>query len=181
MLHRENHFQELIQRLLECKHGTANAAAFEKICTEIMRLLFPYEFPLFLIQHPTHDNRYRMDLVCSIQKTTPFWQYITEKFKSDFLVCEFKNYEKSLPQNVVHDCTKYLPSHGFRNIAFLISRKGFSRNARTRSMDLLREGKVILDLTDDDLVEMLRMKERGEDPSEYLMDKLQRMLLDFSG
>ena len=56
-----------------------------------------------------------------------------------------------------------------RNVAFIISRKGFDSNAQKASLGCLKEsGKLIISLDDDDLIKMIYMKENGEEPSDYL-------------
>ncbi|MBQ3413933.1 MAG: hypothetical protein IJH39_00985 [Clostridia bacterium] len=39
------------------------------------------------------------------------------------------------------------------------------------------EGKLIISLTDEDLIEMLKKKEQGEEPSDYLLEKLENFLM----
>lgn len=65
-----------------------------------------------------------------------------------------------------------------RNVAFIFSRKGFDKNALTASYGVLKEhGKLIVDVQDRDLIEMLRMKENGEEPSDYLLDLIEAYLM----
>ena len=48
-------------------------------------------------------------------------------------------------------------------------------------MGCLREnGKLIIDLNDNDLIKMISMKENGEEPSDYLLDKVERLLMSVS-
>ena len=68
-----------------------------------------------------------------------------------------------------------------RNVAFLISRKGFDSNAEKAALGCLKEsGKLIISLDDNDLIKMLAMKETGEEPSDYLLDKVERLLMSVS-
>ena len=66
-----------------------------------------------------------------------------------------------------------------RGIAIIISPNGMDDNGGKACRGVLRdEGKLILSLTNDDLLEMLRMKEDGEDPADFLSDKLDELLID---
>lgn len=65
-----------------------------------------------------------------------------------------------------------------RNVAFMISRKGFDEHAREAAIGILKEyNKLIIDLTDEDLVEMINMKYSGEEPSDYLLAKVEELLM----
>lgn len=60
----------------------------------------------------------------------------------------------------------------------MISRKGFDEHAREAAIDILKEyNKLIIDLTDEDLVEMINMKYSGEEPSDYLLAKVEELLM----
>lgn len=172
--------QEFEDRLRSCLPGKEHARVYEKLMTAGAYTIGKNEFSPFIPQCATYDNSYIMDAAGGLKGTTPSWEKYAIKFDTDFVVFEFKNYNKPLPRKTVQDCAKYLPNQSHRNVAFLFSRKGFSKSARTYAMSLLREGKVILELIDQDMLEMLRMEERGDDPSEYLWDKLQRMRISIS-
>ena len=170
----------LIDELHNCPPGRAEAATYEKIGTEIMYTLFGEEFAEFLVQSPTNDGMYKMDLQCALKGSTPFWKYLKRKFNSDFLVVEFKNYSCPLRQTPVITTQKYLCSHAFRNVAFIISRKGLSPHAKQLVSGYLRSNQLLIELNDSDLVEMLRMKANKEDPSDYLLHKVYRLLMGVS-
>jgi len=66
-------------------------------------------------------------------------------------------------------------------VAFIISRKGFSDGARSAALGCLKESsKLIIDLTDNDLIHMIKMKQDGSEPSEFLLEKLQNYLMSIS-
>ena len=41
-------------------------------------------------------------------------------------------------------------------------------------------GKLIISLDDNDLIKMIYMKENGEEPSDYLLDKVEQILMSVS-
>ena len=76
---------------------------------------------------------------------------------------------------------KYLFNPALRNVAFIISRKEFDRHAHDATIGILKEsGKLIVDLTDDDLVKMILAKTNGEEPSDYLLNKVELLLMSVS-
>ena len=103
---------------------------------------------------------------------------IRHYYHSLFIVFEFKNSSKALPQNWIYTTEKYLFSAALRNVTIIISRKGFSKNALAAADGCLKEhGKLILDITDYDLEKMINIKVDGEEPADYLLGKLEERLM----
>lgn len=178
---------ELIQRLNECKLGKKNSGEYEKICEEILRTLFEVNyFNKLRNQYKTKDEHFRMDLIGSlkINQTSedgmhPFWQMLVQHYNSHFVVFEFKNYSKEIDQNLIYITEKYLFDAALRNVAIIISRKGFSKSAKFAAEGCLKEhGKLILDITNEDLTKMLEL--RSEQAADYLLDKLEEFLMGIS-
>lgn len=167
--------------LIHCKAGKKNFQEYERVCTNIIQYLFGKEFMITSDQHKTGDELFRMDLLCSLKGTSAFWELLIHHYNSRFIVFEFKNYAQSLPQNMIFITEKYLFNATLRNVAIIISRKGFTKNASIAAIGCLKEsGKLILDITDDDLVKMLHQKLEGDEPADYLLEKLERLLMSIS-
>ncbi|MBQ7229366.1 MAG: hypothetical protein IJX04_00495 [Oscillospiraceae bacterium] len=171
----------LISRLRGCPPGNKDAAAYETVCSDIIDHLFRSDFRQSYRQSGTADAMFRMDLQCSLRNTTEFWQFLYEAYKCRITVFEFKNYAAPIDQNLIYTTQKYLHPKLFRTVAFIISRKGFSPHARDAARGLLMEySKLIVDLTDEDLIAMLELKKRGGDPSDHLMRRVERMFMSIS-
>ncbi|WP_349156991.1 hypothetical protein [[Clostridium] symbiosum] len=96
-------------------------------------------------------------------------------------VFEYKNYSDYISQNLIYITEKYLFPVALRNVAFIISRKGFDLNAQKATFGCLKESaKLIISLDDNDLIKMIYMKENGEEPSDYLLDKVEQILMSVS-
>lgn len=175
----------LKKQLENCKTGTDYAAMYEKICQDIIEFLFPNAFYVISSQHKTQDEHFRMDLICSLrgesETTHPFWKILSRHYNSHFVVFEFKNYEKPIDQNLIYITEKYLFNAALRNVAIIISRQGFSDSARFAANGCLKENwKLIMSLSNWDLVEMLDSKARGDNPEESLLKILETTLLGIS-
>lgn len=171
----------LISRLQNCQPGNKESAVYETVCSDIIDHLFSSSLHQSHRQHTTTDAMFRMDLQCAHKRNTEFWQFVYEEYKCRIAVFEFKNYSDPIDQNLVYTTQKYLNPKLFRTVAFIVSRKGFSPHAREAAKRLLMDyNQLIIDLTDKDLVAMLEMKKCGEDPSEYLMRKVELMFMSFS-
>ena len=171
------------KRLAVCNTGKENGAdkEFETICTEIVKYLFETDFFRMSEQHKTEDEMFRMDLLCSLKGTKEFWRFLMNFYKTKFVVFEYKNYSDLISQNLIYITEKYLFSAALRNVAIIISRHGFDLNAQFAAAGCLKEhGKLIISLTDDDLIYMVAMKENGEEPSDYLLQQVEELLMAIS-
>lgn len=175
---------EKFQKMLDkCNPGREDQAdkQYENVCTEIIKYLFETEFYKVSEQYRTGDEMFRMDLLCSLKGTTEFWQFLINFYRTKFVVFEYKNYSDYISQNLVYTTEKYLFPVALRNVAFIISRKGFAPNAEKAAIGCLREnGKLIVSLNDEDLVTMIAMKENGEEPSDFLLDRVEQFLMSVS-
>lgn len=179
----EYYEDELLDKLKNCKPGKTKRAhiEYEKICSSIISYLFKSEFSQFSEQHTTDDEMFRMDIICALKGTTAFWDFLIRYYNTKFVVFECKNYKEKLKQNLIYVTDKYLFNPALRNVAFIISRSGFSDNAQKSAIGILKEqGKLIVDLTDEDLEIMICIKRNGQEPSDYLLDKIEKLLMGVS-
>jgi len=122
-----------------------------------------------------------MDMICSLKGTTEFWKFLMQFYNTKFVVFEFKNYSEKLSQNLIFIASKYLFPEALRNVAFIISRHGINNNAQlVVNSKIKSEKKLIVSLTDEDLLIMVAFKEQGKDPSDYLLEKVEKMLMSLS-
>ena len=182
-----NRIDELIQQLRDCESGRAHSSEYEKLCELIIRTLFEANyFNRLTSQHKTKDEHFRMDLIGSLkinqkneESMHPLWQMFVQHYNSHFVVFEFKNYSEEVDQNLIYITEKYLFDAALRNVAIIISRKGFSDSAKFAAEGCLKEhGKLILSITDKDLIEMLKV--RSDEAADYLLKKLEEFLMGIS-
>lgn len=179
----EEKYDYFRKKLKECKPGKDHnySNIFENICTEIIEYLFGSEFNKIKPQHLTEESIFRMDLICSLKGNAFFWKYLIQNFHTQFVVFEYKNYTAALDQNLIYVTEKYLFNAALRNVAIIVSRKGFSEHAVYAAKGCLKEnGKLILDVKEKDLLEMVKMKDEGNEPSDYLQNLLEVFLMSIS-
>lgn len=179
----EEQSEDFINRLKSCAFGRKNGvhAEYEALCEDIIRFLFESEFDLISSQHKTKDKIFRMDLLCSLKGNSRFWKFIQRHYNSVFVVFEFKNYNEKIDQNLIYITEKYLYNATLRNVAIIISRRGFHKNATHAALGALREnGKLILDVNDEDLITMIKMKKIGKEPSDELLHIAEKLLMSIS-
>ena len=95
------------------------------------------------------------------------------------IILEYKNYEDRITQNEIYTTEKYLYAKALRNISIIIARNGYDEHAQWAAKGSLREnGKLILLISSEELIEICEMRDRDEEPSEYLLNKLDNMLAE---
>ena len=182
-----NKNETLIKEIEDCPAGRENSREYEEICEKILRHLFEANyFNRLTSQHKTNDEHFRMDLIGSLkinqnndESMHPLWQMLVQHYNSHFVVFEFKNYTNKIDQNLIYITEKYLFDAALRNVAFIISREGFSDAAKFAAEGCLKEhGKLILDVTNEDLIKML--KSPSDNPADHLLTKLEEFLMGIS-
>ncbi|MCP1617034.1 restriction endonuclease [Pseudomonas sp. SLBN-26] len=170
--------KELSEDLRKLPFGRESAQAFEDLGTEIFKYLFENDLAGWLTQATTSDDLNRYDCVCRIKGVSLFWEFILHNINSRYLVLEFKNYSSEIDQGQVLTTEKYLYRNGLRTFAIICARKGASSSAIKMAQGAMREnGKLILILSDENLQEMLKLKETGREPSDYLFDLVDEFLM----
>ncbi|UTM56137.1 restriction endonuclease [Photobacterium sp. CCB-ST2H9] len=168
----------LCSELKSIHGGKKGWSDYEKKCTEILKYLFDLDLTGWQTQQRTDDGLNRFDLVTRIRTVSDFWMFICNELDSRYVVFEFKNYKLKINQGQVLTTEKYLHKRALRSVAFIISRKGISDNALKFSQGAMREhGKLIVNLTNEDLCNMLDMKEKGDDPNDYMFEKVDSFLM----
>ena len=179
--------RNLIMQMELCEKGHSEFANYEDLCVELLKNIFSEDLDLWYTQAVASCGMFRFDLICRIKdrKTNnepqygQFWKIIENYFNSIYIVFEFKNYSNKVTQKEIFMTERYLYAKSIRSVAIIISQNEYDENSRIAAKGCLREnGKLILLLTTKDLITMNEMKENGDDPSDYLLDKLDNFLLD---
>ena len=179
ILQHGDYTNSLIEEMNLCKAGGPLARTYEVLCHKLLENAFSEDLALWKEQQKSNNELYRFDLLCRIkdenQKT--FWSILERYFKSKYVIFEFKNYNKPITQKKIYTTEKYLYAKALRSVGIIIAAHGYDENAYWAAKGCLREnGKLIILLDTDDLIEMNKLKQNSEDPSIFLLDKLDVML-----
>lgn len=174
---------DLIQEIQNWKggRGVSPSAQYEKLCTRVLMRLFADDLTLWQEQANSDAGLFRFDLICKIKQDNrrEFWEMAERYFQSKYIIFEFKNYAGQVTQKEVFTTVRYLYTKVLRRIAIIISPNGIDTHADKAIRGALRdEGKLILSLTNQELIHMLKMQQRGEKPADYLSEKLDGLLID---
>ncbi len=168
-----------IQRLDSCPLGTAGWSTFETLCTEILTFLFVPPLTFHSRQARTYSGVNRRDAIFSNRQLTPSndpytknWHHLYVELNARMILFEFKNYDVSdIGHEEVNQTRNYLTEPMGRLAIMVCSKNPVESAYRQRnSVFSTNEKKVILFINKDKLKEMLAMKERGEDPTDLIVD-----------
>ncbi|KGR82755.1 hypothetical protein [Lysinibacillus odysseyi] len=156
---------------------------YENLCIGVLKTLFNDDLTLWKLQQKSNEDLFRFDLICKIKSGEPdgFWKIVSDYFKTKYVIFEFKNYSKKITQKEIYTTEKYLYAKALRSVAIIISPFGEDENSKKAIKGTLREnGKLILSLTNSDLVKMLEVIENNGDtlPSDYLNEMLDDLLIN---
>lgn len=168
----------LCKELMSIVPGRGAWHEHEKICERILEYLFPSDLTGWRKQQTTDDGLSRFDLICRVRPATEFWKFVIEHMFTRYVIFEFKNYSHQIGQGQILSTEKYLLERAFRRVAIILTRRGQDTNALRMTQGAMREsGKLILVLEDKDICKMLHMRERGDDPTDYLFQTTDDFLM----
>lgn len=178
-----NNPQKLIDRLEKCPVGKVGWVEFENICIDILKFLFLPDLLEPKIQARSYSGIDRRDAIFPNRnfKGNGNWAYLFKELGAKLIPFEFKNYDSSdINKNEVIQTSSYL-REPMGKLAVLCCSKEPVESAYIKRNTIYKDenGKVILFLTKDHFKEMIFIKERGEDPSDLIMDLLERFYIEY--
>ncbi len=180
-LQHDDYANSLIKELMLCKPGKKMFRTYEEICYDILKNIFADDLALWKKQQKSNKDLYRFDLLCRIKEgnNREFWGILEKYFNTKYIIFEFKNYREKITQKEIYTTEKYLYSKALRGVGIIISANSYDKNAHWASKGCLREnGKLIMLLNSSDLKEMCEMKLNSKEPSDFLLNKLDELLLE---
>lgn len=167
---------DMVTRLNAVPPGRAGWSEFENICTEILTFLFVPPLSQPKIQSRSYSGIDRRDAVFPNRQDLGdnVWAKIYRELGARLILFEFKNYDKTeIGKEEVNQTRNYL-NKAMGRLGIICSNKKPENQAYIKRNTIFsEEGKVILFITKDKLEEMLYIKERGDDPSDLIMDEIE--------
>ena len=166
-----SHGELLIDKLRHCPEGREGWSKYEDIGGEIFTYLFENCFRNYKAdyQSKTISGIFRRDmLVNNTYNSEPsFWKRIESDFGSKIIIIDFKNYQDPLNSDELHNVSKYF-NKIVGNFAIIFSRHGLDETAQKYQLELLSENKLVLCLSEEDIMDMIRLKNNGQNPTDSL-------------
>jgi hypothetical protein len=169
---------QLCKELRSTKMGKIGWSKYENVCIDILKYLFEEDLEGWKKQSATDDGLNRFDLACRIASEKFFWKFIVQNLNSMYILFEFKNYRNKITQSQILTTEKYLLERASRRVGIILTRKPPSDNAIRMTQGAMREhGKLMLIVDDEAVCKMLHLKERGDDPTDFLFERADSFLL----
>lgn len=168
----------LAEELKTIPPGKGTFAQFEGKCAEIIEYLFKDDFTAWTNQSSTDTSLHRFDMIARNISKHDFWISLQNHFRAKYIVFEFKNYEEAITQKEIYSTEKYLYLAAMRTVAIIVSREGANDNALSAARGALREhGKIILNVSVNELCDILTKSDDGGIASDEMASKLDKMLM----
>jgi hypothetical protein len=181
---------ELIQKLRECP--ASRSKLLENACEEVLTFLFCEDLPSEralgkpVSQSKTDQEYEKRDLVFRNRATEGFWAEARQLYDAEGIVVDAKNYSGEIEADQVRDISKYLKAYGLGRLGIITARKVPAETEAPASQmqrisSAIEEQKnqwrdpphrMIVLLGKEDLVQMLKMKANGQNPTDLLSDRI---------
>jgi hypothetical protein len=171
---------DLRRQLDSCPPGKAGWREFERVGVHALTHLFVPPLQPPLVQPRTLAGAERRDAVFPNRQRYPTsnWGLLHVDHGARMILTEFKNYGKEdIGPEEVAETSGHL-RHAWGRLAIMCcSKKPTTSAYRRRNTIYSEEKKLILFVTAMDLREMLDIKDRGEDPSDFIIDSVEEFYL----
>ncbi|MBY5792940.1 restriction endonuclease [Rhizobium leguminosarum] len=172
---------KFVERLKAIDPGDRDWRLYEHWCTEILTEIFRPDLGPPDTQVRSDDELDIMDAIFPIRSNAPPWSLVRSEYETRFVIAEFKNSAKKIGQKQVESIAQYFWPKAKRMFGILVSRQGSNDSAiAQRRRFWLDHDKMIVMLTDADLIEMLQMREGNEQPFDIIDAQLEEFLRTLS-
>lgn len=171
---------DLLAALDACPEGIAGWTQFEDIGTDILSYLLVPPLNAPYRQPRSFSGIDRRDAIFPNRVVNPetVWGRLLQDHRARMVLVEFKNYAGEIGKDEVDQTRSYL-TNTIGKLALLCCRRPPGKHALLRRNQVYtQDSKVILFLTEAHLREMIYMKERGEDPSLFIMSLVELFYME---
>lgn len=166
--------------LISLEAGKANWSKYQSLIADILEFLLcpPLEAPK--VELADSDKRNRRDIIFENASNDGFWLRVRDIYQGHYIVVDAKNYTKPLSKRPVLDISHYLKPYGCGMFAIITSRQGYgTAGSHAAKEQWIGNKKLIVSLSDSDLIKMLDLKKAGVPPEDVIKDHISdfRMVL----
>ncbi|OUR95899.1 hypothetical protein A9Q81_13655 [Gammaproteobacteria bacterium 42_54_T18] len=163
-----------IEELKSIKSGREEWSKYQKLIANCMEYLFapPLGKPLYELSDSTKTNR--RDIILPNYSEGGFWQFLRDNYFAHFIVIDAKNLTKHIEKKDVLQVSNYLKKFGTGLFGMIISRNNPHSNAiLTQREHWIADNKLVVFLQDEDIVQMLTMKDSSGNPEDVIRQKIE--------
>ncbi len=168
--------QTMLDRLWAIAPGIAGAGAYQREMLGILTYLFSPDLTDGKLEERTIDGTERRDIVFTNEADRSFWEYVRQQYGGLFVMFEAKNVAQVNSQHINQVATYLGDRIGRFGVILTRNQPAQAQIRKTHTVfNNDRDRKSILIMHDSDIERMLRLKDRGSDPTR----EIQQMYRDF--
>jgi hypothetical protein len=168
----------LSEELTALISGKETWSAYQRLTGRILERLFVPPLNPPLTEDSDEEGRNRRDIILPNYAESGFWAYLRMRYAADFVVADAKNYTDEIGKNEALSLLHYLKEDGAGLFGILMTRKGASEACRhALANHWIRHGKMVICLSDEDVLQMLRLKEAGDTPETVIRQTIETFRL----
>ena len=169
-----------IDKLKNCASGLGNWSEYQNLVGEILSYLFCPPLSQPLQEKSDYSKTNRRDFIFPNYSDFGYWAFLRTNYKADYIVVDAKNYGKKISKKEVLQIANYLKMHGTGLFALIVSRNECDTTAQFTLREVwAMDRKLIINLQDNDLEQMLLEKMSGREPENVLRQKIEDFRLSF--
>jgi hypothetical protein len=151
---------------------------YQKHIEKVLDYLFGSILSSPITEHSDHFKINRRDFILRNYATTGFWAHLRNRYLADFIVIDAKNYSKKITKKEVLQVANYLKEHGAALFGIIISRNGGNTGCYYTCREVwAMHKKLIVVLTDEDIIKMIITKAANNEPEEIIIQKIEEFRL----
>jgi len=155
--------------LIAIKPGRDTWSQYQSLIADILEFLLcpPLEAPK--VELADSDKRNRRDIIFENSSKDGFWPVVRDIYQGHYIVVDAKNYTSLLNKKPILEISHYLKPYGCGMFSIVVSRKGYGPAAIHAAKEQWIGGnKMIVSLSDQDILKMLDCKKEGIAPEEVI-------------
>lgn len=171
---------KLIVKLKSIRPGNKDKdwSKYQKHIEKILDYLFGSVLSSPITEHSDHFKINRRDFILRNYAETGFGAHLRNRYLADFIVLDAKNYTKKVTKKEVLQIANYLKVHGAGLFGIIISRNGGNTGCYYTCREVwAMDKKLIVVLTDEDIIKMIIAKAANNDPEEIIRQKIEEFRL----
>ncbi|GCE28127.1 hypothetical protein KDA_36110 [Dictyobacter alpinus] len=170
----------LIRQLDSLSIGHSTAYQYQRLIFQILKYLFEDTLVDGKLEEPTIFYTERRDIIFINEGENSFWRHVLNYYKGYFVMFETKNVQE-LTMKDIDQVATYIGKH-LGSIGFLITRKQPGQNIVLKTYAVCNHSgeippKTILILSDNDIKQMISLKQEGQNPNMYMRNLLREFVI----
>lgn len=166
--------EEFMRRLKSIPTGRENAHSYQLEALAILNHLFEPELTDGEIEVRTIHGTERRDIIFTNESDSSFWQYTRQQYRDILVMFEAKNVEDLTNEHLAQTATYMGDRLGY--LAFVLTRNPIKDPQLLKCFSIYNDSggairKVVLVISDEDIIAMLKIKESGNNPTRYIQHK----------